>query len=90
MKGCPRESEVESSVKPLVTIFKTSHKLGEADQSKDIDEQRRALRRGLGAGRRPIGPIARHGDGAQVRVTKAQHLLARKPPDLQNLKRSPT
>ena len=53
-------------------------------------QQRRALRRGLGAGRRPIGPIARHGDGAQVRVTKAQHLLARKPPDLQNLKRSPT
>lgn len=80
------ESEVELSVNPFIAEFKPGHEFGEADQIKRIDEQRSAPRRRLSAWRRPVRPIARHGDCAAVGVTKAQQVLTRKPPDLQNLK----
>lgn len=86
LESCPRESEVESSVNPFVTEFKTGHEFREADQTKRIDEQWRAPRRRLSAGRCPVRPIARHGNCALIGVTKAQRVLAGKPPDLQNLK----
>src|SRR5271157_5065697 len=39
-KGCPTESEGESSVNPFVTALQASHKFSELNQAKRVDKQR--------------------------------------------------
>src|SRR5208337_3511074 len=61
-KGCPRESEVESSVNPFVTALQASHQFSELNQAKRVDKQRLAPGRRRSARRRPVRPIAQHGE----------------------------
>src|SRR5271157_2534393 len=41
-QGCPRESEVESSVNPFITELQASHQFSELNQAKRVDKQRLA------------------------------------------------
>jgi hypothetical protein len=80
------DSELDSSVKPSFA-GQRSNEVVECQKTEGIGDQRPATgRRNLSVGGRPVGPFARHGKRAQLRMAQAQSLDARNSSDLQNNK----
>lgn len=62
------------SHRSIPKLTKSGDQLGQRDQAESVNKQGVRRGRSFGAGRRPVGPLARHGEEAELGMTQAQRL----------------